>query len=141
MYIPGRSRTGSRPSRTVMSFAVYAASAKEKALQTDGLGAALSVSETAVGQPARKTPGGSFSHFCAQIGVADSGNEVGGQALVGRSRAQRRPRQLRRRLERGLGNRSNPEAKTGRSRLARLLGQPGENLRRQLAELKGPDRR
>jgi hypothetical protein len=23
MYIPGRSRTGSRPSRTVMSFAVY----------------------------------------------------------------------------------------------------------------------
>jgi hypothetical protein len=33
MYMPGRSRTGSRPSRTVMSLAVYVASVMKKALQ------------------------------------------------------------------------------------------------------------
>src|ERR671914_322485 len=31
-YMPGRSRTGSRPSRTVMSFAVYVVSVIKKAL-------------------------------------------------------------------------------------------------------------
>ena len=49
MYIPGRSRTGSRPSRTVMSFAVYAVSVIKKALQMSILRAESSVSETAVG--------------------------------------------------------------------------------------------
>src|SRR6476620_1805113 len=49
MYIPGRRRTGSRPSRTVMSFAVYAASAIKKALQIAILRGWRSVSEVAVG--------------------------------------------------------------------------------------------
>src|ERR671922_156182 len=54
MYIPGRRRTGSRPSRTVMSFAVYAASAIKKALQNALLRAARSVSETTAGAASRE---------------------------------------------------------------------------------------
>src|SRR5438132_6544398 len=48
MYMPGRSRTGSSPSRTVMSFAVYVVSAMKKALQTSALRAHRSLPERPV---------------------------------------------------------------------------------------------
>src|SRR6186997_635130 len=71
MYIPGLSRTGSRPSRTVMSFAVYVVSVIKKALQIAILRARRSVSETAAGSgPREACRGGSRDRF-AQVLVLD----------------------------------------------------------------------
>ena len=87
MYIPGRFRTGSSPSRTVMSFALYAASAissdrgvsLEKSLQIAYLQGDNSVSEREVGrragQPQRDRPRDAFS----QLLVVDPGGQLVGQ--------------------------------------------------------------
>src|SRR5215471_14869775 len=80
MYMPGRFRTGSSPSRTVMSFAVYAASAIEKALQIAYLRAKVSVSETVVGRPGRETQSGRSLHSFSELLVLDSGRQPSGPA-------------------------------------------------------------
>src|SRR4249919_1175648 len=83
MYIPGRKRTGSRPSRTVMSFAVYAASAIKKALQIAILRARGSLPETAVGRAVRRTlckaRSGRPRDELAKVRVLDRGRRGGGR--------------------------------------------------------------
>src|SRR4249919_3021774 len=83
MYIPGRRRTGSRPSRTVMSFAVYAASAIKKALQIAILRARGSLPETAVGRAVRRTLGEArpsrSRDELAQVHILDRGRRGGGR--------------------------------------------------------------
>src|SRR6187402_739334 len=91
MYIPGRSRTGSRPSRTVMSLAVYAVSVIKKALQIAYLRARSSVSETPVvgwsSVGAREARGGRPGDQPAQLVVLDSGGDLGGlRAPLGAAR-------------------------------------------------------
>src|SRR5918995_1671941 len=72
MYIPGRRRTGSSPSRTVMSFAVYVAWAiVKKALQIRPLRAQGSVSERTVGSGVRETLRGRSRDQFPQLFVAD----------------------------------------------------------------------
>src|SRR5207344_338572 len=51
MYIPGRFRTGSRPSRTVMSLAVYVVLAIKKSLLLGDFCLELSLAERTVGRP------------------------------------------------------------------------------------------
>src|SRR6187431_796134 len=79
MYMPGRSRTGSRPSRTVMSFAVYAVSVMKKALQIAYLRAGTSVSETPVVRRlcggVREARGGRAGDEVAQLRIADLGGQ------------------------------------------------------------------
>src|ERR1044071_4722976 len=77
MYIPGRFRTGSSPSRTVMSFAVYAASAIRKALQIGYLRAEISVSEMAVGPGVGEAQSNRSLHPISELLVLDSGAQVG----------------------------------------------------------------
>src|SRR5262245_10850748 len=71
MYMPGRRRTGSRPSRTVMSFAVYVASAMKKALHFLGNGPGTSVSELAAGAPGCKARGGGPRDEVAELLILD----------------------------------------------------------------------
>src|SRR5262245_58288064 len=73
MYIPGRKRTGSRPSRTVMSFAVYAASAIKKALQIRLLRAKCSVSESAAGTAARQARSSGSRDQLTELRILDLG--------------------------------------------------------------------
>src|SRR4051794_10878283 len=76
MYIPGRNRTGSRPSRTVMSLAVYEASVIKKALQAGHFYNSVSLSEKAAvraGFQARCS--GSCNDF-AQIFILDRRGEA-----------------------------------------------------------------
>src|SRR5215208_4898417 len=82
MYIPGRSRTGSRPSRTVMSFAVYAVSAIKKALQMRTLRANHSVSETTVGADSGEARGGGSSDQLTELLILDPGGQPQGLGTV-----------------------------------------------------------
>ena len=75
MYMPGRRRTGSRPSRTVMSFAVYVASVMKKALQIPYLRAPRILPEPAAVRRARETKGDCFCDDFAQIVVTDPSGE------------------------------------------------------------------
>src|SRR6188472_1866033 len=75
MYIPGRRRTGSRPSRTVMSFAVYVASVMKKALQFQRNWPGTSVSELAAGASDYKARGGGPRDEVAKLVVLDRGRE------------------------------------------------------------------
>src|SRR3954454_24010402 len=93
MYIPGRRRTGSSPSRTVMSFAVYVGSADaladalaiEKALQIPDLRAATSVSERAVGPRVCEARGGGARDQIAYLLCLDSRTDpLGLRPLLGR---------------------------------------------------------
>src|SRR6266516_373360 len=96
MYMPGRSRTGSSPSRTVMSLAVYVASLIEKALQTKRLRALRILSERAVGSGACETQCGRFRHDSAQIVVLDRGGERRPRCELGnRGYGRRKPARVR----------------------------------------------
>src|SRR5439155_14029997 len=75
MYMPGRSRTGSSPSRTVMSLAVYVASLIEKALETGRFRALRMVPEHAVGICLREAQSGRFCDDFAKVLIADLGGQ------------------------------------------------------------------
>src|SRR6188508_3115224 len=78
MYMPGRSRTGSRPSRTVMSLAVYVALVIKKALQVAHFRARGSVSDrTVVSGPCEARLRSLFYRF-AQIFRLDAGGPAAG---------------------------------------------------------------
>src|SRR6187551_736841 len=81
MYIPGRRRTGSRPSRTVMSFAVYAASAIKKALQIAILRGLPSVSEVAVGPGLDQARSSRPRDELAELRIVDLRSGRGGRGL------------------------------------------------------------
>src|SRR5205085_2595002 len=108
MYMPGRSRTGSSPSRTVMSLAVYVASLIEKALQTGRLRALRILPEPAVGICSREACRGRLCNDFAEVLVGDSGGELGRPhaVLLGRLRGRsKRARQV----VRGRGERADDE--------------------------------
>src|ERR1043165_4584107 len=75
--MPGRSRTGSSPSRTVMSLAVYVASLIEKALQTGRLRALRILPEPAVGFRSREAQRRRLCNDFAKVLVVDPGDETG----------------------------------------------------------------
>src|SRR5204863_6196033 len=75
MYMPGRSRTGSRPSRTVMSFAVYVVSVMKKALQIPYLRALRILPERAVVSCLREAQRGRFCDHFAELFVTDHSHE------------------------------------------------------------------
>src|SRR5262249_60409418 len=76
MYMPGRRRTGSSPSRTVMSLAVYVASLIEKALETGRFRALPMVPERAVGIPLGKRHCGRFCDDFAKVLILDRGGQL-----------------------------------------------------------------
>src|SRR5215467_1644161 len=82
MYMPGRRRTGSSPSRTVMSLAVYVASLIEKALETGRFRALRMVPERAVGIPLGKRHCGRFCDDFAKVLVLDRRGELAGLTAV-----------------------------------------------------------
>src|SRR5437764_5856798 len=134
MYMPGRSRTGSSPSRTVMSFAVYVASLIEKALQTGRLRALGSLPEAAVGIRVYEAPRSGFGDDFAKTLVIDLRCESGGVLTrFGAGRNRSSPNALRLQ-KRGIGQRPDREAESRRRELAELL----PNARFELTELEGP---
>src|SRR6476660_1960607 len=85
MYMPGRSRTGSRPSRTVMSFAEYVVSVIKKALLNQLLRAEGSVSVAAAGGGSCEALRGGSRDELAELRILDRGGRLGGlRALLGR---------------------------------------------------------
>src|SRR2546426_12653434 len=76
MYMPGRSRTGSSPSRTVMSLAVYVASLIEKALETARFRAPRILPEHAVRICLCDAQSGGFCDDFAEDLVGDLGGQV-----------------------------------------------------------------
>src|SRR5690348_14648921 len=111
MYMPGRSRTGSSPSRTVMSLAVYVASLIEKALETGRFRALRMVPERAVGIPLGKRHCGRFCDDFAKVLVLDRCSKLTRptSVLVGRFKAG--SNDVVGRLRRGLRKRTDGEAK------------------------------
>src|SRR2546421_10399106 len=94
MYMPGRSRTGSSPSRTVMSLAVYVASLIEKALETERFRALRILPEHAVGICLCEAQSGGFCDDFAKVLVGDLGGQfVPLETVLGR-RLDRGPRSL-----------------------------------------------
>src|SRR4029078_11543076 len=90
MYMPGRSRTGSRPSRTVMSFAVYVTSVMKKALQNHYLRALEILPERAVVSGPRKAQSSGFCDHFAELFVTDLARERSGLRNVLRERPRAR---------------------------------------------------
>src|SRR5262245_24631882 len=127
MYMPGRFRTGSSPSRTVMSFAVYAASAIRKALQISYLRAGFSVSETAVGRVAGEAESGRSLHSISQRFVLDSGNELGCAPQCIRGRLGSVRSRFRGHVGRWFRKVSDGEAQRLRRTVAEPLRQPRED--------------
>src|SRR3954454_2087283 len=104
MYMPGRRRTGSRPSSTVMSLAVYSAcdlvsAISRNACKTRVLQDVVSVSDRAVAAPPREAQFHRFLHTLAQVLVVDRGSCLCGERLLLRCRLDR----LHHALHRGLG--------------------------------------
>src|SRR3954454_6919179 len=119
MYMPGRSRTGSRPSRTEMSFAVYEASGIKKALQVAPFRAAPSVSDRAAVTDAREAHPRSFFYRFAEFFGLDAQRQLLGLPHLLRGR-------LRRRLATGL--------RSGRLRLRQGARREAQASRRGLTE-------
>src|SRR5947199_3326680 len=110
MYMPGRSRTGSRPSRTVMSFAEYVVSVIKKALLNQLLRAEASVSVAAAGGGSCEALRGGPRDEVAELRILDHGSRLRGlRALLRRGYRRRRSDRLR--VGRGrLGERPGSEA-------------------------------
>src|SRR6478609_8890340 len=135
MYIPGRRRTGSRPSRTVMSFAEYDAFAgdfaiKGNACKTTVLRAAESVSDRAVRGVASQPQTGRFLHGFAQVLILDLRGDLGSEAEI---RRRRRLRGGRPGCRRGRGELTRREPHLGHAEPCRDLGGT-------MAELERPHR-
>src|SRR5215203_2380169 len=133
MYMPGRSRTGSRPSRTVMSFAEYVVSAIKKALQIDASRARGSVSESAVGGSPREARRGRPRDQLAELLVLDRRGDLGRRRTLPIAGLDDGARRLRERGLAGLRERSLREPH-------RPHTEPLGDLRTALTELERPDR-
>src|SRR4051812_28299016 len=106
MYIPGRSRTGSSPSRTVMSLAVYVASLIEKALETGRFRALRILPERTVGICLCEAQRSGLCDDFAEVLVLDLAGELLGSKTVRFGRFERRRRWQLGGLRRRLGQRS-----------------------------------
>src|SRR6266571_4597192 len=136
MYIPGRSRTGSSPSRTVMSLAVYVASLIEKALETGRFRALRILPERTVGIRLCKRQGGGLCNDFAKVLVLDLGGELLGPKPVRFGRfGDCLDRQVGP-LGRWFGKRSNCEVKPRR----RKRSEAGTDAAGELPELERPSR-
>src|ERR1051326_8655920 len=136
MYMPGRSRTGSSPSRTVMSLAVYVASLIEKALETGRLRALRMVPEQAVGIPLGKRHCGRFCDDFAKVLVLDPGCEFNRLHVVFLGRLHVHPNHLFEHRPGRFGKRADREAEARR----RELAERSTDAVGQLAELERPRR-
>src|SRR5439155_2230559 len=115
MYMPGRSRTGSSPSRTVMSLAVYVASLIEKALETSRFRALRMVPERTVRIRLCQAQRSGFCDDFAKVLVLDLGRELGRLEAVRFGRFERRLARHLGRLQRRLGQGPDCKTKPGRS--------------------------
>src|SRR5436309_11796886 len=135
MYMPGRRRTGSRPSRTVMSFAEYDAFAgdfaiKGNACKTTVLPAAKSVSDRAVRGAPGEPQTDRFLHTFAQLLVLDGRGDLGRSLKLFGARRRRRVHR-----RRGLARRERARCE------AHLRNpEPRGDLRCTMPELERPDR-
>src|SRR5262245_2646253 len=123
MYMPGRFRTGSSPSRTVMSFAVYAASAIRKALQIGYLRATNSVSERAVGRADGEAQSGRSLHPFSELVVLDRGRQLGGPFQRVRAGLRNVGSRLAELLRRGLRQVADGESQRFRRTFTERVGQ------------------
>src|SRR5438093_13122261 len=137
MYMPGRSRTGSSPSRTVMSLAVYVASLIEKALETGRFRALRILPERTVGICLCEAQCSGLCDDFAKVLVLDLGGELLRSETMRIRRFDRRLDRPFRRLERGLGKRSDCKAEPFR----RNRSESRANARGELTELERPCRR
>src|SRR5215217_129589 len=141
MYMPGRSRTGSRPSRTVMSLAVYEALAMKKALQLAHFRAAVSLPDPAVVGVCCEAPSRSLFYRFAEFFGGDRRRQVvGGPRLLERRLRRSLPRR-RGGLHDGLRKGPRREAQTLRRSLAELAAKTLGDLRLELLQLERPGRR
>src|SRR5687768_3233283 len=141
MYIPGRRRTGSRPSRTVMSLASYVVLAIKKSLLVGDFYLGFSISDRTVGRaglPGRERCCGSPRDGLPQGGIVD----LRGDLLAGRSGRRRRLRHgpcgrlhiLCTRLRQAAGR----EAEGSRRGRPQPLRETLPDRRLELGELEGP---
>src|SRR6476659_5512964 len=141
MYMPGRSRTGSRPSRTVMSFAEYVALVMKKALQLPHFRADVSLAGGAAVSGGCEAHPRSFFYRFAEIFGVDRGRPLVRLArLLERGLRQRLFRRLR---SRGGKLRKRPwsEPQALRRCLRDRLAQALRDLALELLQLEGPGRR
>src|SRR3954470_9338256 len=140
MYMPGRSRTGSRPSSTVMSLAVYEVSVMKKALQVAHFRAELSLPDRAAGRGPREACARSFFHcFAKFFGVDRRRPRVGLARLLAGGLGEGLRRCLRV-LGRGLRKRPRSEPEAARRGLAECLLETRKDLALEVAELECPGR-
>ena len=143
MYMPGRSRTGSRPSRTVMSFALYAASVIKKSPANLAFPGALKVYQTRrpSGRP-REARRGRFCNDFAKTFILDSRRPARPPArappAVGSRRRSRSPGIVLRGALRKLPGANRKPAGAASPRASR---EALEQLRLELRELECPRRR
>src|SRR5918996_120774 len=141
MYMPGRRRTGSRPSSTVMSLASYVVLAIKKSLQVGDFYLALSVSDRTVDRALlggrERGRGGPRDGF-AEDGIFD----LRGDLLRGRSRRRRRARHGPRGSLHSLGARlrktAGSEAENGGGGRPEPLREALADRRGEVRELEGP---
>src|SRR5258705_4663249 len=140
MYMPGRSRTGSRPSRTVMSFAEYVALVMKKALQVAHFRAEISLAGgAAVSGACEAHPRSFFYRFAEIFGLDRRGPLVRLACLLERG-LRKGPfhvlRSRRGKLWQGAGSETQARRRGLRDRLA----QTPRDLPLQLLQLEGPGR-
>src|SRR5580765_8084652 len=128
MYMPGRRRTGSRPSRTVMSFAEYVALVMKKALQVAHFRAEVSLAGGAAVSGACEAHPRSFFYRFAEIFGLDRGSPLVRLACLFERGLRQGPfhvlRSRRGKLRQGTGS----EAQVGRRGLGDRFAQTPRDL-------------
>src|SRR5215210_9202025 len=138
MYMPGRSRTGSRPSRTVMSLAVYVALVMKKALQVKAFRATTSLSDRAVDSGSREAHPRSFFHCFAEFFRLDRLDPRARRSSLLRGGLGRGPARHLGGGRRAFGQRSRREAQARRRDLAEHVPEAPRDLPLELLELERP---
>src|SRR2546423_15265150 len=124
MYIPGRSRTGSRPSSTWMSLAVYDSRSIEKALLTGRFLLPVSLPEGPVVRSPREGRRGGPRHQLAELGILDRARDSAAFCSSGLVHDGSLRRRCFSTLDTRLRQRADREAETRGRRGAELAPQP-----------------
>src|SRR4051794_27075575 len=141
MYMPGRSRTGSRPSRTVMSFAEYVVSAIKKALLNLPMRARGSVSPGAAGGGSCQAVRGRSRDELAELRILDRRGRAGRLRTLLRRGCGWRWGRAHRVRRGGFRQRPGREAERMRSSGPEGLSETAEDRLAQLRQLECPGRR